>query len=129
MIRQSPVTRSRSFLLVLYRRECADKSPRIFNPFSPFFVLRERFHVGSARQQLIRFSTGAIPRYSKRPEGKRKAQIWMLQGIPEIGPERAHRLIEKYGSIEAICKQNVQQLTSVYGIGQKAARAIRWVVG
>lgn len=98
-------------------------------------VLRSQDAVESASlmiftaQQMRRFSNSAIPRHVKRPKGKRKAQIYLLQSIPEIGPKRAKLLIEKFGSAEKIFRQDLQQLTSVPGIGKKAAKAIRWIVG
>lgn len=80
-------------------------------------------------QQQQRFSQDAISRPKKRPKEKRKAQLYLLQSIPEIGPKRAKSLIENFGSIEEIFKKDLDELTSVPGIGKKAAKAIRWVVG
>ena len=53
----------------------------------------------------------------------------LLQGISDIGPERAKRLLEKFGSVEQIFTADMNDLISVAGIGLKTARAIRWVVG
>ncbi len=35
------------------------------------------------------FTTGAVPRHGKRPKGKRKARLALLQGLPGVGPLRA----------------------------------------
>ena len=82
-----------------------------------------------AANQIQKQADGGVPRHVKRPKGKRKAQLNLLQGISDIGPERAKRLLEKFGSVEQIFTADMNDLISVAGIGLKTARAIRWVVG
>jgi len=80
-------------------------------------------------RQLFRAGQGAIPRHGRRPAGKRRAQLFVLQGLPGIGPERARRLIEAFGSVEAVMAADPAELGRVPGIGARLAAGIRRVVG
>lgn len=84
-----------------------------------------------AARQLRASRDGALrrPAVGRRPRGKRRAQLQLLQGLPGVGPARARRLLQAFGSVEAVCSAGVHELTEVYGIGPATARAIRWVVG
>ncbi len=81
-----------------------------------------------AARQARMFASGAYPRKGKRPTGKRKAQLALLQELPGVGPDRAARLIEQFGSVEAVLLAEIKQLRQVQGIGQRTAEAIRWLV-
>lgn len=79
-------------------------------------------------RQADRVIQGGLSRPGYRPKGKRKRQIFILQGLPGIGPQRADRLLEAFGSIEEIIKADVDELSSVKGIGRSTAEEIRNVV-
>lgn len=79
-----------------------------------------------AARQGRRFASGALPRRGRRPNGKRARQIYILQGFPGIGPERAHQLLARFGSVEAITQAGAGDLCSVPGIGERIAGALRW---
>jgi len=51
-----------------------------------------------------------------------------LQGLPGVGPERALRLLDRFGSVEAIISASSSELQSVYGIGKGVAEKIKWAV-
>jgi len=65
----------------------------------------------------------------KRPKGKRKTQLRILQSLPGIGPSTADKLLEHFGSVEAVLAADQQALLGVAGIGAGRAKAIRWAVG
>ena len=70
-----------------------------------------------------------VKRY--RPSGlknKQKKQLYVLQGLPGIGHERASALLGKFGSVENIMKASEKELQTVPGIGKYTARQIRWVL-
>lgn len=71
---------------------------------------------------------GALPRHGHRPKGKAALQSHVLQGLPGIGPQRAARLIRRFGSIEATIVADAGALADVDGIGPALARKLRWAV-
>jgi len=83
-----------------------------------------------AARQRRRERTGVVPRASggARPTAKRKTQLYVLQGLPGVGPTRAQRLLEHFGSVEAVMTASVESLTEVEGIGPKTAQSVRWAV-
>lgn len=72
--------------------------------------------------------SGAPPRPGRRPRGKQQIQSRVLQGLPGVGPERARRLLAKFGNLEAVMHAKTDELASVSGIGQATAETIRWAV-
>ena len=97
-------------------------------------LLRTRTPEETARTMLFAarqgrtFASGALPRRGRRPHGKRARQLYILQGFPGIGPERAHQLLARFGSVEAIMRAGAGDLCSVPGIGERIAGALRWSV-
>jgi len=88
-----------------------------------------RLLVYAARQRR-RAQDGAVPRASggTRPTGKRKTQLYVLQGLPGVGPMRAQRLLSAFGSVEAVVTAPEEALQEVEGIGPKTAESVRWAV-
>jgi ERCC4-type nuclease len=78
-----------------------------------------------AAEQMRRHESDQSPRYGRRPNRKRKAQLWLLQGLPGVGPARALQLIEAFGSVQAVMMARPYELEQVTGIGPKTAAAIR----
>jgi ERCC4-type nuclease len=72
---------------------------------------------------------GVHHRHGYRPKGKRKRQLFILQGLPGVGLERADRLLDRFGSVEAAISASSSELQSVDGIGIGVADLIRWAVG
>ena len=97
-------------------------------------LLRSRDHQETARimlytaNQLRQNKSCAFPRHSKRPKGKRKLQLHILQGLPGIGPQRADCLLKTFGSVEAVFTAEVSDLIKVPGIGKHLAELIRWAI-
>jgi DNA excision repair protein ERCC-4 len=81
----------------------------------------------AARQGRL-VAAGMPPRPGRRPTRKTRIQSRVLQGLPGVGPQRAGRLLERFGSLEAVMRAEVQALASVRGIGRATAEAIRWAV-
>lgn len=55
---------------------------------------------------------------------KRKHQIFMLQGLPGIGPVRAKLLLEKFGTLNAVFNASLTELKQTGGIGNYVAKKI-----
>ncbi len=78
--------------------------------------------------QITSNSNLTISRKVKRPKGKRKAQLYVLQSLPGIGPARAKKLLDKFGNVEAVVNASSADLQSVSGIGEDIANRMRWVI-
>lgn len=79
-------------------------------------------------RQLESMARGGMQRHGYRPKGSRKRQLFILQGLPGVGPERAARLLDRFGSVETAITASSSELQSVAGIGESIADKIRWVV-
>ena len=97
-------------------------------------VLRSRSAEESARimlyasRQLRSVISGAVSRPGYRPKSKRRIQLHVLQGLPSVGPTRAARLLDRYGSVEAVLTAGLEDLALVPGVGKSTAHKIRWAV-
>jgi ERCC4-type nuclease len=81
-----------------------------------------------ATRQVEALATGALPRKVRRPKGKQRVQLEILQGLPGIGPDRAMSLLKAFGSVGQVFNANLEKLLHVQGIGPVTARSIRWAV-
>ena len=81
-----------------------------------------------ATRQINAVAKGAVQRAGYRPKGKRKRQLFILQGLPGVGRERAKHLLDKFGSVEAIINASINDLQSIRGIGKNVAEDIKWAV-
>ena len=79
-------------------------------------------------RQLEKMTRGGFQRYGYRPKGFRKRQLFILQGLPGIGPEKAGRLLDRFGSVEAVITADCEALQSVKGISESMADKIRRLV-
>lgn len=55
-------------------------------------------------------------------------QIFILQCFPHIGPKIAQRILERFGSINAFCNANVQELSLIEGLSEKKAGEIYQII-
>ena len=81
-----------------------------------------------AARQVNSIIKGAVQRTGYRPKGKRKRQLFILQGFPGVGREKAERLLNKFGSIEGVINASTDDLQTVNGIGKNTAEEIKWIV-
>jgi DNA excision repair protein ERCC-4 len=67
-----------------------------------------------------------VPRYRfHKAKRKRTRQLHLLASLPFVGPDRAHRLLDHFGSVQACITATADELEKVPGIGPKTAAAIR----
>jgi DNA excision repair protein ERCC-4 len=78
-----------------------------------------------AARQTRRLAAGALPRPGYRPRGRHARQLFILQGFPGVGPERARRLLRRFGSIRAIAEADADELRAVEGIGEQVAAVLQ----
>ncbi|MDD4735026.1 MAG: ERCC4 domain-containing protein [Kiritimatiellae bacterium] len=74
--------------------------------------------------QLQWMAQGGIKRSGYRPKTKHKRQLYILQGLPGIGPERAERLIGRFGSVAGIAQASSHDIAALEGFGEKTAQKI-----
>ncbi len=86
-----------------------------------------RLMIYAARQGRA-IAAGALPRKGKRPRGKLRTQLHILQGLPGVGPKRARLLLEAFGNVETVLTASEEALSSVDGVGSTTAERICWAI-
>jgi ERCC4-type nuclease len=79
--------------------------------------------VVAAAMQLRRSFEGGYPRHGYRPRGLRARRLYILQGLPRVGPRRAGELLARFGTLEAFFRAGPAEWLEVPGIGPRTARA------
>jgi Fanconi anemia group M protein len=69
-----------------------------------------------------------LMRCGYRPKRTTRRKLFVLQGLPGVGPKFAAALLCHFGSVEKIMTAEATQLMEVRGCGPKKARAIREVL-
>jgi Fanconi anemia group M protein len=98
-------------LPVLYARD----------PEDSLRILRDLAHQASG-------AGGVLPRYDRKPKRLASRKLYMLQGLPGVGPALAHRLLLEFGSVERVITASEGALMQVRGVGSKKAARIRELV-
>jgi ERCC4-type nuclease len=80
-------------------------------------------------RQAQAWAHGPLPRPGYRPKGRRARQLFLLQGLPRVGPSRAARLLDRFGSVQAVATASAADLATIDGIGDATAARIRWALG
>ena len=81
-----------------------------------------------AARQIKAIARGGFQRPGYRPKNKRKRQLFILQGLPGVGREKAVRLLDNFGSVESVITADRDELQAVEGIGKNIADGIRSAV-
>lgn len=76
----------------------------------------------------LRKSNGGLKRYDRKPKRLASRKLYMLQGLPGVGPALAHRLLLEFGSVERVVTADAEQLMRVRGVGRQKAERIRELV-
>jgi len=63
-------------------------------------------------------------RHGYRPKKMITRQLYILQGLPNVGPLLAKKLLSHFGSVRKVMKANKHSLSEVDGIGEKKADLI-----
>ena len=79
-------------------------------------------------QQLARSGPGILQRYDRKPKRLASRRLYVLQGLPGVGPSLANRLFLQFGSVERVITADPSLLVQVRGMGPKKAQRIRNVV-
>ena len=92
----------------------------------PFETAKLIVYIG---RQIESMAGGGVQRHGYRPKTKRKRQLFILQGLPGVGSEKAERLLAMFGSVEAVISASSSELQTVDGIGKCIAEKLKWAVG
>lgn len=79
-------------------------------------------------RQIESINKRGMQRHGYQPKGLRSRQRYILQGLPKVGRERADRLLDRFGSVEAVISAGIDDLQTVDGIGKNIAEKIKWAV-
>jgi len=78
--------------------------------------------------QLRNSDPAIAQRYDRKPKRLASQKLYMLQGLPGVGPALANRLLVEFGSVEHVVAADEETLMRVRGVGQKKAARIRALV-
>jgi Fanconi anemia group M protein len=67
-------------------------------------------------------------RHGYRPKTYRKRQLYILQGLPQVGPKLSDRLLNHFGSVEKVFTAKEEELVKVNNLGKKKAEKIRMLL-
>jgi DNA excision repair protein ERCC-4 len=100
------------------------RQPLIFSrsPEESLLVLR------LAAEQTGTLDGLELIRCGYRPKRSLRRKLFVLQGLPGVGPKLAASLLAHFGSVEKVTTANADQLQQVRGCGPKKAAAIRQVL-
>jgi DNA excision repair protein ERCC-4 len=70
-----------------------------------------------------------LRRFDRKPKRLASRRLFLLQGLPGVGPALAQRLLAHFGSIERVVTVDGATLAEVRGIGAQRAARIRELVG
>lgn len=76
----------------------------------------------------VRYCDDILKRMGRKPKRMQTRKLYLLQGLPGIGPRMAKRMLEYFGSVEKVFTANEQELICVEGVGKKKAAKIREIV-
>jgi len=67
-------------------------------------------------------------RHGYRPKTYRRRQLYILQGLPQVGPKLANKLLDYFGSVEKVFTAAEEELVKVDNLGRKKAQKIRMLI-
>ena len=83
-------------------------------------------YAAASQEQLGRKQKLSL-RGEKKPMLLEERQRYVVESLPQIGPELAERLLKHFGSVDRIVRATEEELQAVPRIGAKKAREIRKV--
>lgn len=82
-----------------------------------------------AGHQLCRSESDWAQRTGPRPKRLRKLQLYVLEGLPGIGPQKAAALLDHFGTVRAAMTAPKKELCRIRGIHHLTAAKIERVLG
>jgi ERCC4-type nuclease len=69
-----------------------------------------------------------LRRFDRKPKRLASRKLFLLQGLPGVGPALAQRLLDHFGTIERVFTADLSALGEVRGVGPEKAARIRELV-
>ena len=76
----------------------------------------------------VKYCNDTLKRMGRKPKRMQTRKLYLLQGLPGIGPRMAKRRLEYFGTVEKVFTADEQKLICVEGIGKKKAAKIREII-
>jgi len=67
-------------------------------------------------------------RHGYRPRGERQRRLYVLEGLPGVGPRRAAQLLDRFGTVAAVMQASVEEFLTLPGVGPATAGKIARVI-
>ena len=96
-------------------------------PIESALICVQRYALMIGRQEET-YSDVVPLRGGYRPKRLKSKQLFILQGLPGVGPMLAKRLKAHFGTVSRVMSATVKELTKVEGIGENSANKIREVL-
>jgi Fanconi anemia group M protein len=80
------------------------------------------FHQSNKLPNLVKL------RHGYRPKKLRSRKLHFLQGLPQVGPQIAKRLLDHFKSVQNALNASEKDLLKIHGIGKKKAMLIKKVL-
>ena len=79
-------------------------------------------------EQVGRRRPDILKRYDRKPKRHESRRLYVLQGLPGVGPALAARLLARFGSVERAIAADAAALMEIDGLGPSKAARIRDLV-
>ncbi|OUS31000.1 hypothetical protein A9Q98_03800 [Thalassotalea sp. 42_200_T64] len=77
----------------------------------------------AAKQKAAR-TIETLPRMGYKPKRRKNKQLYILQGLPNVGATLAKRMLLHFASVHGVFNASADELTQIEGIGLKKAEQI-----
>ena len=78
--------------------------------------------------QMERAAPAVLKRFGRKPKRIASRKLYVLQGLPGVGPALASRLLSRFGSVAQVMNAEATALMETDGLGPAKAARIRAVV-
>lgn len=83
---------------------------------------------GFIAAQTGRPAPDVLRRFDRKPKRTVSRKLYLLQGLPGVGPALAGRLLSRFGSVQRVIAADAEALMEIDGVGPRKASGIRALV-
>ncbi|MBD3383605.1 nuclease [candidate division KSB1 bacterium] len=78
--------------------------------------------------QMRKTAEGLFRRPGYRPKGHPKRKLYVLSSLPGIGSVRANQLLQRFGTIRAVCNASAEELMQIPGLGETTIKMVQRIL-